>query len=78
MGVTEAVKRRQRDCRLCESLRNHDLWTPTLYLEWEGNTDDAAMAWHGGSTGVSGSRACNQRSARNLGDPTVSERNSAG
>lgn len=78
MGVTEAVKRRQRDCRLCEELRNHFLWTPTLCLEWEGNTVGAAMAWYGGSIGVSGSRACNQRSARNLGDPTVSELKSAG
>ena len=52
MGVTEAVKRRQRDRRLCGELRNHFLWTPTLYVEWEGNIADAEMAWHGGSTGV--------------------------
>jgi len=52
VGVTEAVKRRQRDRRLCGELRNHLLWAPTLYVEWEGNIADAEMAWHGGSTGV--------------------------
>ncbi len=77
MGVTEAVKRRQRDRRLCEELRNHELRTPTLYVEREGNTVDAVQAWHRGSVGVN-SRACDQRSARNLGDPTVSELKSAG
>jgi hypothetical protein len=52
VGVTEAVKRRQRDRRLCGELRNHPLWTPTLYVEWEGNTTGAELAWHRGSTGV--------------------------
>ena len=47
MGVTEAVKRRQRGRRLCGELRNHFLWMPTLYVEWEGNTVDAVWAWHG-------------------------------
>ena len=28
------MKRRQRDRRPCEELRNHFSWTPTLCLEW--------------------------------------------
>jgi len=34
VGVTEAVKRRQRGRRLCVQLRNHSLWAPTL--SWSG------------------------------------------
>jgi len=52
VGATEAAKRRQRDRRLCGELRNHFLWMPTLYVEWEGNTVDGARTCHRGSTGV--------------------------
>ena len=46
------MKRRQRGRRPCGKPRNHPLWTPTLSVEREGNTADAVVAWHRGSTGV--------------------------